>query len=355
MSVESLDVALVLGLLDAGRWNDALATIGPPSRRGDLRAVRLLVTLVESSFLHPWVPAGANWACIPPLPTRLNAAAMLGALGDPRLLDLHHSDAPLGGYWCPIEAGPFWYGAYVGDEDEQCSDNELHQVVLPYSYQIARYLVTNTEYGRFIAHKGYTTRRWWTKPGWKWKHTRTQPSYWAHPRFNQPNQPVVDVSWYEVTAYCTWLTEQGRAAGWLSAGEEIRLPTSLEWERAARGTTQQRYPWGDAEPDAERANYWDTKIGQPTPVGCFPDGQAACGALDMVGNVQEWMSTFEHDFDQLLPQRDATSNDRFLLAWSVFGDFASHLHCAIRGASNPGYPCGNRSFRVVWAPVFSDV
>ncbi len=297
MSTEGLAEDLVLGMLDAECWSAALATLGPCARRGDSRAIALLATLTESSALRAWEPAGPNWFCLPPLRVRVDAAAMLGAIGDPRLLAPQHGDAPLGGYWCPIEAGPFWYGAYVTDEDGEYFSDELRPAALPYAYRIARYPVTNTEFGRFIADKGYTTRRWWTKQGWEWKDERSQPSYWTRPPFNRPNKPVFDIKWYEAVAYCAWLTAQGRAAGWLAAGEEIRLPTSLEWERAARGTTRQRYPWGDAEPTTERANYYDTKAENMTPVGCFPDGQAACGTLDMAGNVQEWLSTPASDPD----------------------------------------------------------
>jgi formylglycine-generating enzyme required for sulfatase activity len=72
----------------------------------------------------------------------------------------------------------------------------------------------------------------------------TLPRYWDDIRFNNPAQPVVGVSWYEAAAYCRWLTAQGHTQGWLPAEQEIRLPTSLEWERAARHTDQRPYPWG---------------------------------------------------------------------------------------------------------------
>ena len=115
--------------------------------------------------------------------------------------------------------------------------------------------MTNSEYRRFIEAGGYQEQRWWTDNGWQDKGNRTQPSYWDNATYNQPTQPVVGVIWYEAAAYCAWLTEVARTAHWLVANASIRLPTSLEWERAARGVDQRRYLWGNEAPDVERANY----------------------------------------------------------------------------------------------------
>ncbi|MDQ2996807.1 MAG: formylglycine-generating enzyme family protein, partial [Chloroflexota bacterium] len=243
---------------------------------------------------------------------RVEAAFLLARLGDPRL---YTPEQPA--YWCAIPSGPFWHG---DDRSEQ-----LQEVELPHDYQIARYGVTNADFARFMAAGGYAERRWWTAEGWAYCQDRgwIEPRLWEDLRYNQPTQPVVGVAWYEAAAYCIWLTELGHAQGWLLRSDSIRLPTWLEWERAARHSDQRRYPW-DAEPNAERANYAETAIGGPAPVGCFPAGVAACGALDMAGNVMEWMATAYEQPEYPAPQKDFTpkacfkySHFSFTVCWRL--------------------------------------
>jgi serine/threonine-protein kinase len=105
-----------------------------------------------------------------------------------------------------------------------------------------------------------------------------------------PDEPVVNVSWQDATDYCSW------------AG--LALPTGEEWDRAAYGTSDRRFPWGDAEPDAGKCVTAETGATRPLPVGGRLEGASPAGALDMVGNVWEWCQDVAPDLpDREFPNR----------------------------------------------------
>ena len=113
--------------------------------------------------------------------------------------------------------------------------------------------------------------------------------------------PVSSVSWNDAIAYTNWLS--------IKTGLPISLPTEAEWEYAARGDDQRIYPWGNETPDGTRANYADDTFEKyfpgteqalvhygiddgfaiTSPVGSFPAGASPVGALDMAGNLTEWV------------------------------------------------------------------
>ncbi|WP_161569272.1 NACHT domain-containing protein [Candidatus Oscillochloris fontis] len=253
-------------------------------------------------------------------------------------------------YWCSIAAGPFWFG---DDRSEQ-----LQQLRIAQPYRIGRYPVTNAEYARFLAANGPDgydpTKPWWTDAGRQYLFPNgeprdTEPRYWHHPRFNSPLQPVVGVSWYEAAAYCRWLSASGWEQGWLPQDQAIRLPTWLEWERAARHIDQRRHPWGAAAPTPEHANYKDTGIGAPTPVGCFPLGNAVDGIQDMLGNVMEWTATPDAQPEQPHAEKDFTPSTGVVVSYSGWVDGVEDLCCGSRLRYNPLNWVIIRSFRVFWS------
>jgi formylglycine-generating enzyme required for sulfatase activity/energy-coupling factor transporter ATP-binding protein EcfA2 len=277
---------------------------------------------------------------------------------DPRLLDPTTGNAPDGRYWCDMAPGTFWYG------DDRRSKNMLQRMHLPYHFKIARFPVTNAEFAAFIAAGGYTNDAWWTPHGWRWRLSGGRPfssednaspvngPWLEHDRqFNAPTQPQVGVSWYEAVAYCHWITAQGHAQGWLPPEAEIRLPTSLEWEYAARGAdSRQRYPWGDDQLTPEHANYAASGLGRPAPVGCFPKGRAAMsGAEDLVGNIGEWLATGRDTASEVKPMSDCPRDKWILLTWGDWSDGEERLYCVSRYWYNPYDRYFNLGFRVVWS------
>jgi formylglycine-generating enzyme required for sulfatase activity len=85
---------------------------------------------------------------------------------------------------------------------------------------------------------------------------------------------VVFVSWADANNYCLW-------TGW-------HLPTEAQWEKAARGTDGRSFPWGEADPSFS-IRYLNYHSQDTAEVGSYPDGASPYGALDMAGNVGEWV------------------------------------------------------------------
>ncbi len=99
--------------------------------------------------------------------------------------------------------------------------------------------------------------------------------YFGNPEFQ--DYPVVNVTWFDANAYCGW------------AGR--RLPSEAEWERAARGDDMRTFPWGNELPNANNSNSLNI-VGDTSRVGSYAQGISPFGALDMVGNVWEWVADY---------------------------------------------------------------
>lgn len=207
----------------------------------------------------------------------------------------------------PIQGGTFEMG-YSGKDF--CYDNELpkHKVLL-YPYKIDAAPVTNQEFVEFIDAGGYHDYKYWLADGWEMvqESELEAPLYWQ-PQNGRwvkkdflgvheivPNEPVVNVSYFEADAYSRW---NGK-----------RLPTEAEWEKAAswdESTNQKTlFPWGNSPPTAEHANLLESYEWSPAPIGSYPKGRSHYGCHQMIGDVWEWTSSeyslypgFKSKFDE---------------------------------------------------------
>lgn len=156
-----------------------------------------------------------------------------------------------------VPAGAFLMGSTESDPEADRDEFPAHEVYVD-AFWMDTTEITSDQFAQCVASEGCTP------PQHSFRYA--DPSYRDH--------PVLGVAHPQAAAYCVW------------AGR--RLPTEAEWEKAARGEGGRRYPWGDEPPDETRANFSGIR-NDTAPVGSFPAVASPYGALDMAGNVWEWV------------------------------------------------------------------
>ena len=263
-----------------------------------------------------------------PNPRFLNLDALLGKPVKPQ--------QPYEPEMVDVASGSFVMGTAVTDETIHVVDAQ-HSLFLP-EFKIAVFPITNTEYAQFLKSA---------------KHP--QPTGWlgAKPPRNKEDHPVVNVSWFDAVAYCTWLSAQ--------TGRPYRLPTEAEWEKAARGEDGRIYPWGETWQE-DLCNHQQQET---TPRDTFLDGVSPYGCQDMLGNVREWTSTIWGDDSQQTAYpypyqvddgREDGGEDQSayrIIRSSSFRDKQNRHHCAHRTWYAPDNANKRRGFRVVLGQLYS--
>ena len=216
-----------------------------------------------------------------------------------------------------VPAGEFTMGSDNGDDDEK----PVHKVNLD-AFWIDQTEVTNALFAKCVQDSDCT-----------------QPSdltYYIDS--NYADHPVVYVSWEAAKAYCAWA--------------DRRLPTEAEWEKAARGESAFTYPWGNDTPNNNLLNY-NSAVGDTTEVGKYPDGASPYGALDMAGNVWEWVSSLygPYPYDATDGREDLSVSgvrERRGGAWPYYGPFS--VRSANRDWTDPRDSYGKLGFRCSRSP-----
>jgi formylglycine-generating enzyme required for sulfatase activity len=169
----------------------------------------------------------------------------------------------------------------MGAEGHDADEVPVHEVCITRGFWIDKTEVTNDLFDVFI-REGYQRDAYWSPDGMAWREQAAAegkaPVGAPNATYTQPDQPRINVSWYEAEAYANWRSADGFVC---------RLPTEAEWEYAARGPASPKYPWGDL-PDSNRAFTNEGRYTIPQPVGAREGGVSWVGAADMAGNVWEW-------------------------------------------------------------------
>jgi formylglycine-generating enzyme required for sulfatase activity len=171
---------------------------------------------------------------------------------------------PLPFDWCSILAGKV-----------TLEDNGTYNVA---AFDMAKYPITNAQFQTFAkASDGYANTAWWdySPMARRW---RAQNDLWET-GFPGDDLPRTCVSWYEAAAFCRWLSAK--------TGENILLPSELEWQRAAQGDDGRKYPWGNTF-EIDRCNTSESGIKVATSVTKYLDGASPYGVMDLSGNIAEW-------------------------------------------------------------------
>lgn len=221
-----------------------------------------------------------------------------------------YSEEELGEEFCYVPTGEFWLG---GDEQAYGALDGQHASCADFA--IATLPVTLAEYCEFldelfVEDAALAERR---AP----HDFKGSEGYWVTRREGrfQPVEHIIEgearqlfpakdghlwrvpaclVDWFDARAYCHWRSRR--------TGERIRLPTELEWEKAARGVDGRAYPWGDPfDPTFCLMRESRSFPQQPEPVGTFPNDVSPYGVRDMAGGMREWVGDIfpERSFDEL--------------------------------------------------------
>ena len=238
--------------------------------------------------------------------------------------------------WVRIPAGEFLMGDNFneGDSDEL----PVHKVYLD-EYHISKYEVSIKQYF-FFCDETHRKKPFNYDPSTIWagnERLSYAPLY----------EPIHTVTYSDARDFCTWLSQK--------TGKNVRLPTEAQWEKAARGADQYRYPWGNSEPDCNKAMYLDCRATASytglVDVDALEPGRSPFGVFNMAGNVNEWCRdrydpSYYLNSPEKNPQGPDSGSYRVLRGGGKYSR-STGLRSADRDFSDPQYSYSSLGFRVV--------
>ncbi len=162
-----------------------------------------------------------------------------------------------------------------------------------------------------------------------------------HSRPGLENYPINNITWHAADEYCKW--------------KEKRLPTEAEWEKAARGTTAQAYPWGNIPPSDTLARYFQTwtkeeKHNVMVPVQALAEGQSPYGLHNMAGNVKEWVDDwydreYYNEQSEYANPRGPIGGEFKVVRGGSWRDLKGFIYSTFRNSGNPKSRMDDYGFR----------
>lgn len=228
---------------------------------------------------------------------------------------------------CPemvlLPPGNFSMGAHDADLERTKEELPAHPIAINYPLAVSRYEVTSAQWRVCVTEGGCRKD--------------VKPSV-------GPEHPVINVSWQDTQEYLAFLKKK--------TGAEYRLLNEAEWEYAARGGRNTRYPWGEEmRPNQAGCTDCQTQRKENTtyPVGQFPHN--GFNLFDMVGNVREWVNDCWHDDYDYAPKEghawtESCSESRRITRGGAWNMSAKDLRVTARGRATWDFTADNLGFRV---------
>jgi len=295
-------------------------------RRFFLMGILLVLSAVscngrEITFTPTSLPTATSRPVNTPVPPT-QTASLVPTQTEPPLLGIGSRwTSPIDGMlMLYVPAGDFSMGTDVYDADDEKPAHVVHLS----AFWIDQTEVTNAMYQLCVQAKVCVAP---TSSA-----SYSYSSYYGNPQF--ADYPIIFVSWVDARDYCSW------------AGK--RLPSEAEWEKAARGDDGRTYPWGEDPPGPAMANY-NNQVGDTRAVGSYPAGASPYGALDMAGNVAEWVADwYDPDYYPVSSASNPTGPEsgefRVLRGGSWF-NMARAMRAAFRLSNYPDLQSDTLGFR----------